>query len=174
MKAEEKRKRRQRDVLLKEQSRAAAQKKSKHLDAPEMSQSLVSGDFSSSITTDEKAETEGIPALLPDSLLARAGDVRPPTPDRDLVAPQVDPQLQKRKKHIKFIEEGEQRTKDVRKGPVNVRVLDKANTLMAPKKGDTSSRNLREFMLQGRYGDGSAKKYVKLQRKSVGGGFLKA
>lgn len=122
---------------------------------------------------DSPVGSSRVPDLLPESLLARAGDIRPPTPDRTLALQKVDPILEKRKQHIKFIEQGERPIKDVRKGPVNVRVLDKKNKLMAPKSSRDDNRMLRDFMMQGRYGDGSAKYYPKMERKKTGGGFLK-
>lgn len=131
-------------------------------------------------------DLSNLPTLLPTSLLDAAGDVRPPTPPR--LSPGVDPIQQRREKlarHIKFLERGEKRVKDVKRGGVNVRVLEEQNELLASKVNQ-DTKNVRESWLKGRReGKGKGKgtsgkgangkmRFQRMERKAVGGGFLRS
>ncbi|KAF2763468.1 hypothetical protein EJ05DRAFT_472362 [Pseudovirgaria hyperparasitica] len=119
--------------------------------------------------------TSSLPDLLPAHILATE---RPATPEPGSEVPAaLTLEQQKRNRHLKFIEEGEKKAKDVRRGPVKVRVLEKTNMLLAPKV-HKDTKNLRDSWLRGRevaktksqrVKGNSALKTQKMQRKAIGG-----
>ncbi|KAJ9639457.1 hypothetical protein H2199_006490 [Coniosporium tulheliwenetii] len=117
-------------------------------------------------------DLNNLPALLPDALLAAAPEVRPPTPPPPSATQAV---AKKPKQHHRFLDADEKPQKDLKRGPVNVRVLQQTNKLLAPK-ASANSRNLREAWLKGRtgLGRGSGKGMVgaKMERRAKKGGFL--
>ncbi|CAI6337373.1 unnamed protein product [Periconia digitata] len=120
-----------------------------------------------------------LPALLPDSVLEAVGSHRPPTPPPVRTGRSLE-QIRKDKlqRHIKFLDQGEKPIKDVKRGSVNVSVLAKQNKLLAPKVGK-SSKGIREHWLKGRHQEKVGRKgnskaqFRKMERKAVGGGFLR-
>jgi hypothetical protein len=126
-----------------------------------------------------KFDMNNLPSLLPSSILEAAGDKRPPTPPLIVSGPSAA-ELQKEKlaRHIKFLERGEKPIKDVKKGKLNVHVLERQNKFIAPKV-NSDSKNVREKWLKGRQNDRAFKKgkmvmgRTKVERRAVGGGFLR-
>ncbi|ORY15196.1 U3 snoRNA associated-domain-containing protein [Clohesyomyces aquaticus] len=124
-------------------------------------------------------DIRNLPALLPESFLEAAGDARPPTPP-PVKAGKSEKELHKEKlnRHIKFLEQSEKPIKDVKKGPVNVRVLAQQNMLLAPKV-NRGTRNIREHWLKGRHQEKRDKngrrkmELHKLERRAPGRGFLR-
>ncbi|EON64410.1 hypothetical protein W97_03641 [Coniosporium apollinis CBS 100218] len=122
-----------------------------------------------------KLDVNNLPALLPEELLAAAPEVRPPTPPPPAAAQAVA----RKAKHHRFLDADERPPKDVKRGPVSVRVLQQTNRLLAPK-ASANSRNLREAWLKGRQGlgrgggKGGGKGMVgaKIERRAKKGGFL--
>jgi hypothetical protein len=125
--------------------------------------------------------TGEIPALLPDSLLEAVGDRRPPTPPRLLPGlSEKEKREAKLRHHIQFLERGEESIKDVKKGSLSLRVLQEQNERRAPKV-NRESMSIREKWLKGR--DREKKKepkkakrkmeFKKVERRTVGGGFLR-
>lgn len=117
-----------------------------------------------------------MPAFLPDDLLAATPAVRPAMPEsEDSIAAQAGAALRKKQKlnkHLKFLDE--KPTKDVKKGPVKVRVLEKGNKFLPPKAVGSGSRSARDQWLQGRKVKETKKgSFGGLERKKVGGGFLR-
>ncbi|KAK3077692.1 hypothetical protein LTS18_009565 [Coniosporium uncinatum] len=113
---------------------------------------------------------------LPAALLARAPAVRPPTPEIEGLAVGGKPQQSQQRRKI-FAGLNEKPAKDVKRGPVTVKVLEKRNELLPPK-ANNKSRNIREAWLKGRQGrpvkgqktgvlDG------RMERREVGRGFLR-
>jgi len=125
-------------------------------------------------------DIHNLPALLPDSILEAAGDARPPTPPRQLKGrTEEEVRQEKINRHIKFLERGEKAIKDVKKGSLNVHVLAPQNMLLAPKV-NRDTKNIRERWLKGRQADKISAKgkkgkiqFRRVERKSVGGGFLR-
>jgi hypothetical protein len=122
-------------------------------------------------------DMHNLPALLPDSLLEAVGDQRPPTPPRFLPGVSAEEKRkEKLQRHIKFLERGEKPIKDVKKGSLNVRVLEQQNALLGPKM-NKDTRNVREKWLKGREVEKQKKgknlKFKKVERRPVGGGFLR-
>ncbi|KAF1997077.1 hypothetical protein P154DRAFT_525076 [Amniculicola lignicola CBS 123094] len=121
-----------------------------------------------------------LPALLPDSLLETIGDKRPPTPPPILPGlSAAEVQKQKLNRHIKFLERGEKPIKDVKKGSINVALLQQQNKFLAPKV-NRDTKNVRERWLQGRLvekkkgGKGKGRlEHKKMHRRAVGAGFLR-
>ncbi|KAF2086411.1 hypothetical protein K490DRAFT_57714 [Saccharata proteae CBS 121410] len=163
-----KRKRQERDARLRDQAEASKRRKQQQ---PK--------DTPSTKTTERqqpakpKYDLNTIPDLLPLDLLESAPSVRPPTPP-PTVTTSTQNQNQKKNKHLKFLDDVKP-AKDVKRGPVTVRVLEQQNKLLPPKisKG---SRDLREKWLMGeRKGKGKGKMagIGGGERKKVGGGFLR-
>ncbi|KAF2180804.1 hypothetical protein K469DRAFT_741017 [Zopfia rhizophila CBS 207.26] len=127
-----------------------------------------------------KLDIHNLPALLPDSLLEAAGERRPPTPPPATLPGQDAAAKWKEKlnRHIKFLERGEKPIKDVRKGPVNVHVLAKQNSLLPPK-ANRDTKHVREKWLKGKQAEKRGKngrkdlEFRKIERRSTGGGFLR-
>ncbi|KAF2751312.1 hypothetical protein M011DRAFT_473806 [Sporormia fimetaria CBS 119925] len=123
-------------------------------------------------------DMQNLPALLPDSLLEAVGDTRPPTPPRALtVKDDKEKRKEKLNRHIKFLERGEKRIKDLKRGKLNVHVLEQSNSVLGPKV-NKDSRNIREKWLKGRQQEkkkvGKGKMHFsKMERRPVGGGFLR-
>jgi U3 small nucleolar RNA-associated protein 16 len=120
-----------------------------------------------------------LPTLLPESILEAAGERRPPTPPVTHPGSNTeDKRKEKLGRHLKFLEQGPKAIEDVKKGSLNVRVLPRQNENLAPKV-DRGTKNVRERWLKGREGEkrgkGGRKKieFPKMQRRSIGGGFLR-
>ncbi|KAK7720625.1 hypothetical protein SLS57_005404 [Botryosphaeria dothidea] len=176
---EAKRKRQEREARLREQ--AAAAKKRKQEYEPKQ----IPADVASSATiqaSDPAAlrklsrpsfDPSNLPALLPDDILAAAPEVRPATPESD--DEQTGAATSKKEivnKHLKFLDE--KPPKDVKKGPVKVRVLEKGNKLLPPKVSNSGTKSVRDQWLQGRKAkEGKKGSFGGLERKKLGGGFLR-
>ncbi|KAF1812616.1 hypothetical protein P152DRAFT_458437 [Eremomyces bilateralis CBS 781.70] len=111
--------------------------------------------------------------LLPQSLLEAEREPTPPTEDP---SKRFDLAIRKSKRTVFASEKS---PKDVKKGPLNVRVLSKRNQLLPPKSNG-ASRSIREKWLQGRSLDlngGKGGKRLKggkqLVRREVRRGFLR-
>ncbi|KAI8942241.1 hypothetical protein NX059_000324 [Plenodomus lindquistii] len=118
---------------------------------------------------------DGLPALLPDSLLSTLPDQRAPTPP-PVRGGKSEEELRREKlnHHIKFLERTEKPIKDVRKGKLSVAVLGQHNKVLPPKMSRNTS-NVREHWLKGRglekrKGAKSKIKSGKMERRRVGGG----
>lgn len=123
--------------------------------------------------------TSSLPALLPTSLLEAAGDKRPLTPPPMVSGPsEAERRKEQLVRHIRFLERGERPIKDVKKGKLNVHVLEQELKTLAPKV-NRDVRNVREKWLKGRENDRKFKKgklvmkRAKMERRPVGGGFLR-
>jgi hypothetical protein len=135
------------------------------------------------------AQIEGdLPDMLPESILAAAPEKRPATPPLDFIDTSVeDRELDQRNRHTRFLEQGEKRVKDIKRGPLHMRVLAKQNEFLAPKV-DRRARNIREHWLGHRATEKKAAgrsqtkskgkpkgrlDSLKLERKKIGGSFLR-
>ncbi|KAF2875057.1 U3 snoRNA associated-domain-containing protein [Massariosphaeria phaeospora] len=120
-----------------------------------------------------------LPTLLPASLLEAAGDQRPATPP-PLRAGKTAEEARKEKlnRHKRFLERSERPVKDVKKGRVNVAVLQTHNKLLAPKVNN-ETRTIRESWLKGRQLEKKRRngkpvmQNRKVERRVTGGGFLR-
>ncbi|KAF2634442.1 hypothetical protein P280DRAFT_474624, partial [Massarina eburnea CBS 473.64] len=170
--------------LLKEQQRAEriaqeqmTKRKREETKAKDLAKRLAREERHAQKDVPVRAPLE-IPALLPDSILADAGDRRPPTPPPTRSEKTAE-KLRKEKvrRHIKFLEQSEKPVKDVNRGGINVSVLAKQNELLAPKV-KKNTKNIREHWLKGRQLEkrGKAKgrfEKKKVERRQVRGGFLR-
>ncbi|KAF2714674.1 hypothetical protein K504DRAFT_456866 [Pleomassaria siparia CBS 279.74] len=126
-------------------------------------------------------DIHNLPALLPESFLEAAGDMRPPTPPPQRHGRTAEEaRLEKLSRHTKFLERGEKPIKDVKKGSLNVHVLAQQNMLLAPKV-NRATKNIREKWLKGRQAEKKPNnrrmqkmQFRKVERRAVGGGFLKS
>ncbi|GME37688.1 U3 snoRNA associated [Neofusicoccum parvum] len=186
--SEAKRKRQDREARLREQATAAKKRKQEQAPPPP-APTEIPADVASSTTiqasdpsalhkrtTKPAYDLNNIPALLPADLLAAAPDVRPATPEpEDAGSAQADAAARKKEKlnkHLKFLDE--KPAKDVKKGPVKVRVLEKGNKFLPPKVMSNGSKSVRDTWLQGRKIKETRKgSFGGLERKKVGGGFLR-
>ncbi|KAI9815487.1 MAG: hypothetical protein M1827_002621 [Pycnora praestabilis] len=166
-------KRQERDARLRQQAEVSKKnKKQKRLQDSKGSPQIPNGDLSGDgeVILDKerkpqpraKISTSDLPDLLPDDILAAEPMIRPPTPplepeDRNTIS----------KKH-RFFERDEKRPRDVKRGPVTVRVLEKSNTQLAPKVAK-SSKSLKEAWLAGRRGKNGVDA---VPRRRLHGGFL--
>ncbi len=103
------------------------------------------------------------PELLPEHILAAE-------PDRPIMAHLLGPNTQglASKKHIVFRAE-ERPPREIKRGPVRVKVLEASNPSLPPPASKVS-RHTREQWLQGRVG---RKGKPAVERRKVGGGFLR-
>ncbi|KKY16467.1 putative u3 snorna associated [Diplodia seriata] len=178
--AEAKRKRQDREARLREQAAAAKKRKQeqepKEIPADVASSATIQASDPSALLKPSKPayDLHNLPALLPDDLLASAPKVRPATPESEDGSAQADATARKEKvnKHLKFLDE--KPAKDVTKGPVKVRVLEKGNKFLPPKTSTSGSRTVRDTWLQGRkMTEGKRGLLGGLERKKLGGGFLR-
>ncbi|KAF2239315.1 hypothetical protein EV356DRAFT_170069 [Viridothelium virens] len=86
-----------------------------------------------------------LPDLLPDEILAAAPPVRLPTPEpeSEITFPERSPRTAEKVEQT--LAKTAKAPKDVRRGPVKVRVLEEKNALLPPR-ANTQSRNLLEGM----------------------------
>ncbi|EOD52122.1 putative immediate-early protein [Neofusicoccum parvum UCRNP2] len=186
--SEAKRKRQDREARLREQATAAKKRKQEQAPPPPPPTEIPADVASSTTiqasdpsalhkrTTKPAYDLNNIPALLPADLLAAAPDVRPATPEpEEAGSVQADAAARKKEKlnkHLKFLDE--KPAKDVKKGPVKVRVLEKGNKFLPPKVMSNGSKSVRDTWLQGRKIKETRKgSFGGLERKKVGGGFLR-
>lgn len=109
--------------------------------------------------------TSSLPALLPDEILAEEPSIRLPTP------PPAATKSGKvsSKKHRFFEAPEEKRPKDVMRGSIRVRVLEKTQLQLPPKVGK-SGQLVKERWLVGRSGAGGVGGF---ERRPTRGGFLR-
>ncbi|KAF4543144.1 U3 snoRNA associated [Lasiodiplodia theobromae] len=178
--AETKRKRQEREARLREQAIAAKKRKQeqvpKEIPADVASSATIQASDPSAILKPSKPtyDLHNLPALLPDDLLAAAPEVRPATPESGDESAEANSTARKEKvnNHLKFLDE--KPAKDVKKGPVKVRVLEKGNKFLPPKVSTSGSRSVRDTWLQGRkMKEGKKGSFGGLERKKIGGGFLR-
>ena len=105
-----------------------------------------------------------LPALLPDDILAADPVTRSLTPPLD----QKHAEKPKRKKHI-FVETAPKPPKDIKRGPVKIRVLEGGRQNLPPK-ASKESRNMKESWLVGRRGRNGA---AVMERRKIGLGFTR-
>jgi len=105
-----------------------------------------------------------LPALLPDDILAAEPAVRPATPP----LAQEPSKEHKPRKHL-FVETDPKAPKDIKRGPVKVRVLEGGRQNLPPE-ACKESRNLKELWLGGRRGRNGA---AVVERRKVGFGFAR-
>ncbi|KAF2456295.1 hypothetical protein BDY21DRAFT_47627 [Lineolata rhizophorae] len=176
--AKAKRSRRTRDELLKTQAAGSFRK---HADKAKSKKRKRGGASDTSSDEEERPPplrlaSEHITSgyALPAELLNSIDEVRPPTPPRLEATPA-------QKTHIKFAEgpKAGKTPKDVKRGPVSVRVLDEQNPVLAPK-ADGAMRSVRERWLMGREGQGSRRgrkerrrPAANMERKGRKRGFLR-
>lgn len=164
--------RKARDTKLKEQAKTANRRKSNHWEAlteneldnaSELSKGTVPSQQNAS--TYPRFTSKGpLPALLPDEILAIEPAAHRPTPP-------IDPEarLVSVTKKRKFLDADPKPPKDVKRGSVNVRVLEVQRQLLPPRASKTS-KALKEAWLAGRRGPGGA---GLVQRRKLGGGFVR-
>ncbi|KAL8916699.1 MAG: hypothetical protein Q9208_008346 [Pyrenodesmia sp. 3 TL-2023] len=170
-----KKKRRDRDTLLKLQAKATKKEaeqtgtKDVGLDTP--TDDEMDGRDSTpprKPATDYKwAKTKQLPALLPDEILAAAPVPRLPTPSPEPAEPALAKAPMNRRQ--RFLEERPKPPKDVRKGNVRIRVLEDRGAILPPKVSK-QSQSIRESWLAGRPG---AKGKAMIERRKMGGGFVR-
>jgi hypothetical protein len=117
-----------------------------------------------------------LPSLLPDSLLANLGDVRPPTPPPEARG-KTEEELRREKlnHHIKFLEQSSKAPKDRKVGKHHVAVLGQQNRVLPPKVSK-NTKGVREAWLKGRQGQqtkGKPRIGKTSRQKFGGGGFLR-
>ncbi|KAJ9667048.1 hypothetical protein H2201_002883 [Coniosporium apollinis] len=170
----ERKRRRERDEKLRKQAEKKERRRERGERERAKTAAVLEEDVAAPAADDAATalDLNNLPALLPDALLAAAPEVRPPTPPPPSATQAV---AKKPKQHHRFLDADEKPQKDLKRGPVNVRVLQQTNKLLAPK-ASANSRNLREAWLKGRtgLGRGSGKGMVgaKMERRAKKGGFL--
>ncbi|KAI9786976.1 MAG: hypothetical protein M1835_002913 [Candelina submexicana] len=162
-----KKKRQARDAQLKAQARSSRKTKKRKLDESIERDDHENKDLLQPETPNHPPRSSAsrftLPALLPDSILATEPAVRPPTPP-----PEPENRIIKSKRH-QFFESKDKPPKDIRRGPVNVRVLESNKSLLPPRSSKTSAA-LRESWLSGRRGKMGMNGF---ERQKIGGGFLR-
>lgn len=167
-----KEKRKARDSRLKEQAKSASKRRKIHRETlPESNPENASERPTGSVSNQPKASIgsrmngrSALPALLPDEILAIEPAARPPTPPKEQEA-----RLMSVSKKRKFLDADPKPPKDVKRGPVTVRVLEAQRQLLPPRASKTS-KALKEAWLVGRRGAGGA---AVVQRRKLGGGFVR-
>ena len=169
--AEIKKRRRERDAKFKAQAESAQrQKKSQVEDAsdsdsssPETFQNAASDPMSAHAKS-RLTRKSALPALLPMELLEAEPTIRPPTPP-----PETSESTIGVSKKRKVFDTDPKPAKDIKRGPVNVRVLVVERSVLPPRASQPS-KTLKETWLSGRRGgNGSGG----VQRRKLGGGFVR-
>ncbi|KAF2651565.1 hypothetical protein K491DRAFT_760953 [Lophiostoma macrostomum CBS 122681] len=165
-------------------SEQVAKKKREEKKAKKLAKKAARAEASQPVTAPHNFNLASLPALLPTELLEAAGDKRPPTPPlEDTSRSAADKRDEKLKRHIRFLERGEQRVKDVKKGKLRVRVLEQENKFLAPKV-NRDVKHVREKWLKGRQmektggrgpssGNGKQRLQLsKMERRPIKSGFV--
>ena len=168
-----KEKRKKGDSRLKEQAKSAIKRKNNHWEEtpegdltdapPAISEGPVSNQQEAS-SRSRLTRKDPLPPLLPDEILAIEPVARPPTPPAEPEATLVSMTKKRR-----FLDADPKPPKDVKRGPVNVRVLE-AERQVLPPKASKPSKALKEAWLVGRRGAGGSDV---VQRRKLGGGFVR-
>lgn len=164
--ADKKKRRKERDSLLKTQAESSKKKRNDELD--------LRARFSTQDTTSESVTMTGyeppkqvtssrgasLPALLPKELLEGEPAPRPLTPPMNIssVKPSTSNKLRLQAKS--------KAPKDMQRGSLRIRVLETDQSLLPPK-ASKSSKAIRESWLAGRRGSSF------VRRKKQGGGFVR-
>jgi hypothetical protein len=118
--------------------------------------------------------------LLPQSLLESAPEVRPISPQPMSSISSTDklknPAAARRIRHVRFLEDSSRhkRTKDLKKGPINVRVLEQSmNSRTLPPRTNRAGQYLRETLLKGEGRKGAKEGHMVLERQKAMRGFLR-
>jgi len=149
---------------LKEQAASSKRNKKRKLHELEEDKTVPTASVHAiSTESQHRLSKSNLPALLPEEILLAEPTVRPPTPP-----PQHKDQKnhQPLRKHKIFTEKP---PKDVKRGPITVRVLEPANEVLAPKIVKATS-SIRQSWLAGRLGRNGQ---PSVQRRKIGGGFLR-
>ena len=165
-----KEKRRERNDVLQQQAQSSNKaKKRKAMEIPDEESKFANGTYPA-ISPPKPAHGHAgtiarhpLPALLPDDILAAEPAARS--------SPHVDLEhgdKPKPRKHV-FVETDLKPPKDIKRGPVKVRVLEGRRQNLAPKVSK-ESRNLKESWLAGRRGKNGA---TAMARRKVGLGFAR-
>ncbi|KAL8691358.1 MAG: hypothetical protein Q9218_003402 [Villophora microphyllina] len=170
--AVEKQKRKERDRLLKTQSKAP-KKQPKEADPLDKQHRTSSDDDTpdqippSPLASSDQVDWTNkrpLPDLLPEEILAAEPPTRLPTPPpRDNLV--KVPTNKKRR----FLEESNKPPKDIKKGNVRIRVLDDRKSILPPKVSK-ASQMIRETWLAGRKGPRGR---GLIERRKVGAGFIR-
>jgi len=172
-KAEEKRKRRERDLHLKIQAKAAKRNlgqgsvdNTPELKTPISPDTLV-GSFDTLSPHDQSSkkqpEKDRLPLLLPDELLNAEPAVRPPTPPPHVSQVRLDVSRKR-----KLLDIDSRPPKDVQRGELKIRVLSTDGGHLPPRPSK-EGRMLRETWLTGQRGPKGG-----IRRRKIGGGFVRA
>ncbi|KAF3037512.1 hypothetical protein E8E12_006872 [Didymella heteroderae] len=164
--AEEQAAKRERDALKAQKAAARAKKAARLSSVAELDEDATPMDI----------DRTSLPSLLPDSLLANLGDVRPPTPPPEARG-RTEEELRREKlnRHIKFLEQSSKAPKDKRVGKHHVAVLGQQKRALPPMVSK-NTKGVREAWLKGRQGQQTKGKprIGKTHRaKFGGGGFLR-
>lgn len=178
----EKQKRRERDTLLKLQAKAT-RKEAKQSAATEIPRETTADDDVLDQASPSPPPPPGLangfkwssngalPALLPDEILAAEPLSRLPTPSPESAGPVLAKAPINRKQ--RFLEDNPKLPKDVRMGNVRIRVLEDQRAILPPRVSK-ASQSIRESWLAGRPGGRlGAKGKVMMERRKVGGGFVR-
>ncbi|KAF3039844.1 hypothetical protein E8E11_002348 [Didymella keratinophila] len=157
---------RERDALKAQKAAARAKKAARLSSVAELDEDA----------TPMQIDRTSLPSLLPDSLLANLGDVRPPTPPPEARG-RTEEELRREKlnRHIKFLEQSSKAPKDKRVGKHHVAVLGQQNRVLPPKVSK-NTKGVREAWLKGRHGQqvkGKPRIGKTHRAKFGGGGFLR-
>ncbi|KAI9767986.1 MAG: hypothetical protein M1840_005298 [Geoglossum simile] len=161
--ADARKKRKERDAKLKEQAASKRNKKRKLCELEEDETTPAAPVRATSTAPQYRLSRSNLPALLPEEILLAVPTTRPPTPP-----PQQKSQKnhQSLRKHKIFTEKP---PKDVKRGPITIRVLEPANKVLAPKVVKASS-SIKQSWLAGRPGRNG---HPSVERRKIGGGFLR-
>lgn len=170
--AADKKKRKERDAQLKLQAKSARKKREalandsqgKRVDSEEESSVGLNDNGHVGAKVTKWSSKDPLPALLSDDVLTMEPTTRPPTPPRELTASNT---LINRKR--KFLDSEPKPPKDVKRGPVSVRVLEN-NRAILPPKASKASKALRESWLTGCRGPNGI---AVVRRRKIGGGFVR-
>lgn len=170
-KAEGKRKRRELDMRLKNQVKAAKRPRTNPMDATpnhegSVSPDTLSGNMQRSLPHQSRSSPSRrapLPRLLPEELLNAEPIARPLTHPSDLPVVKLDVAKKRKLLHI-----DSEPPKDIQKGRFKIRVLPSASNDLPPKFSK-ESQALREYWLTGQRGPRGG-----VQRRKTGGGFVRA
>lgn len=162
-----KKKRKERDHLLKTQAKSGTKKKKKEKIPQAQSPSQDTISESVTMTSNEPPKQEkwlmgtSLPALLPKDLLEEEPVVHPPTPPTNISSNKMSA-----KTKLKLQRKQSEFPKVIKRGMLSIRVLETDQSLLPPK-ASKNSKVIRESWLAGHRGTSF------VPRKKLGGGFVR-
>ena len=144
--AAQKAKRREHDERMRTQAKGAKKTNSKRIAIVDDGASDDVAEDKSSVPEREKDEKTPLPAFLPEEILTAQPAIRPPTPSKPPIKPQINT------KQNLLLDRQDKLPRDLVRGNTKIRILQSQQTMLPPK-ASAKGRDIREKWLLGQRGD---------------------